>query len=73
MLRDTEGFEGAVVEFTKASDCGVNVFKLPELLRAMEEGEGELKECLDSSGVGKVERGLFNEKMNDFVEIFSLT
>jgi hypothetical protein len=75
MLRDIKGVEGALVEFTKVPDCGVNVFKLPELLGAMEEGEGEVKECLDpvSSGLGKGKRGLFNEMMNDIVEVFSLT
>jgi hypothetical protein len=35
MLRDIEGFEGGIAEFTKVFDCGINIFKLSELLKAM--------------------------------------
>jgi hypothetical protein len=73
MVRDIKVFEGAVVEFTKILDCGVNVFKLsgPKLLDAKKEGEGELKECpnLIFCGLDKGKRRVFDEKMNDFIEV----
>jgi hypothetical protein len=72
MVRDIGVFKGGVMEFTKVYDSGVNVFKLPELLGAMKEGEGGLKECLNpvSCGAGKGKRVLFG---NDFVDALSLT
>jgi hypothetical protein len=74
MLRDTDGFKGAVVELTKKSDYGVDLFKLHELLGATK-GVGEVKEYLNpvSSGAGEGKRGVFDEKMNDRIKVFSLT
>jgi hypothetical protein len=73
MVGNIEGFEGAVMEFTKVFDCDVNFVKLvkPELLETMKEGEGKLNERLDlvTCGVDKGKRGVIDEKMNDFVEI----
>jgi hypothetical protein len=75
MVGDIGGFGGAVMEFTKVYNCGVNVFKLPGLLGEMKEGKGGLKECLDPGSwwAGKGKRGLFDErKMIDIVDVLSL-
>jgi hypothetical protein len=72
-VRDIEGLQGAVMEFTKVYDCGINFVKLlePEFLAAKKEGEGELKECPNFifCGLDKGKRRVFDEKLNDFIEV----
>jgi hypothetical protein len=74
MLRDTDGFKGAVVELTKGSDYGVNVFEFHELLGATK-GVGDVKEYLNpvSCGAGQGKRGVFDKKMNHCIKVLFST